>query len=414
MSERARSRTFLFLMIGVSIAYALKCETGYWATAHLPLDGDGEPIGRDFVNMWMAGHAAWLAHPADWFEPHAYNRAIRRLLGLAASAPAFNWGHPPSILLFTWPLGLLPYGFSYVAWMFVGAGLYLSAIPAPERRVEYLLLLLASPACINDVISGQNGFFIAALFIGALTQLDKRPTLSGILIGLLTIKPQLGLLFPVMLIASRRWRALACAAATAFALFAATSAIYGAHIWADYYRIAIPLQTKIILFFDGARAAALPTMFMTMRSFYVPVPDALIVQLPVTIGALVGVAWAYFRRRDPILSRALFVTASLLATPYLWTYDMIVLVWVVVELRDTRESTPADALLLFAVLAIPVISAPFPFRGETGSVFILIALAGRLVWLLVRGVPNPKADLSSRRASGSLPQPPCHPSPIPP
>ena len=38
--------------------------------------------------------------------------------------------------------------------------------------------------------------------------LDRRPVAAGVLIGLLTLKPQLGILFPVMLIASARWRVL--------------------------------------------------------------------------------------------------------------------------------------------------------------------------------------------------------------
>jgi len=38
--------------------------------------------------------------------------------------------------------------------------------------------------------------------------MEGRPWVSGIFLGLLTYKPQLGVLFPLALLASRSWRAL--------------------------------------------------------------------------------------------------------------------------------------------------------------------------------------------------------------
>ena len=55
---------------------------------------------------------------------------------------------------------------------------------------------------------GQNGFLTAALLGGALVVLDRRPILAGILIGLLVYKPQYGLMIPIVLAVSGRWRAL--------------------------------------------------------------------------------------------------------------------------------------------------------------------------------------------------------------
>ena len=69
---------------------------------------------------------------------------------------------------------------------------------------------------------GQNGFFTAALLIAGLVNLDRRPVLSGVLFGILTIKPQLGLLLPLMLVVSGRWRTIVSAATTTAALVAAT------------------------------------------------------------------------------------------------------------------------------------------------------------------------------------------------
>ena len=50
--------------------------------------------------------------------------------------------------------------------------------------------------------------------LAGLLQIEDRPIRAGILIGLLTIKPQLGLLIPVILIAERSYATFAAAAVT--------------------------------------------------------------------------------------------------------------------------------------------------------------------------------------------------------
>ena len=55
---------------------------------------------------------------------------------------------------------------------------------------------------------------------GTLGLMERRPALAGVCLGLLTYKPQFGLLFPLVLIADRRWRTIAVAAPVAAALAA--------------------------------------------------------------------------------------------------------------------------------------------------------------------------------------------------
>ena len=74
-----------------------------------------------------------------------------------------------------------------------------------------MLFLAVAPGVAVNVFFGQNGFLTAALLIGGLVNLDRRPILSGILFGMLTIKPQFGLLLPVLLLITGRWRVIAAA-----------------------------------------------------------------------------------------------------------------------------------------------------------------------------------------------------------
>ena len=54
--------------------------------------------------------------------------------------------------------------------------------------------------------------------MGALALRRTRPVTAGILLGCLTFKPQLGILFPFLLLFERNWTMIASAALTAAAL----------------------------------------------------------------------------------------------------------------------------------------------------------------------------------------------------
>src|SRR3984957_15709122 len=95
----------------------------------------------------------------------------------------------------------------------------------------WLLLVLGFPSVLINIGHGQNGFLTAALLGGALVVLDRRPILAGIMIGLLIYKPQYGLMIPIALAVSGRWRAFAAAAATVAVATIATTLVFGVSVW---------------------------------------------------------------------------------------------------------------------------------------------------------------------------------------
>jgi Glycosyltransferase family 87 len=64
-----------------------------------------------------------------------------------------------------------------------------------------------------------------------------------------------------------------------------------------------------------ATTRAAPTVFMNARIAYLPLDIAWVLQGAMSLAAVAAVAWTYWRRRDPVLSVALFVTASFLSRP---------------------------------------------------------------------------------------------------
>src|SRR6185295_1703313 len=109
-----------------------------------------------------------------------------------------------------------------LVWLVATLTAYAATLGGILRERAGILLALGFPATLWNLTAGQNGFLTAALIGGTLTLMERRPTLAGICLGLLTYKPHFGLLFPVALIAAGQWRVIAFAAATALALAAAS------------------------------------------------------------------------------------------------------------------------------------------------------------------------------------------------
>src|SRR5580700_8145034 len=197
------------------------------------LDPGGFPVGRDFLNTWMGGHSVFSGGPAAWFDFPVYNAEVQQVTGDPNLPPLF-WSYPPHLLLFIWPFGLLGFLPAYALWCIIGLALYVRASLAGGVDRRQWIFLAVAPAVAVNVFLGQNGFLTAALLIGGLANLDRRPIVAGILFGILTIKPQFGLLLPVMLVMTGRWRVIAAAVITTAALVALTAVWFGTDIWTEY------------------------------------------------------------------------------------------------------------------------------------------------------------------------------------
>jgi alpha-1,2-mannosyltransferase len=366
----------------------------YYASQSFPsfaLDIGGVPVGRDFLNTWVGGRSAFSGGPAPWFDLHAYNAALQKLTG-DPDLPPMYWSYPPDLLIFVWPFGLIPFLPSYVLWCVAGLALYMWAAFAGGLDRKYWPFLLIAPAVAMNIFFGQNGFLTAALLIGGLANLDRRPTVAGILFGILTVKPQFGLLLPVMLVVSSRWRVIAVAAATSLALVALTALWFGPDVWTEYLQKVVPQQHWLLVMAGKYGFPIVSTTYVNARAIGLPDDWAWGAQALSSGFALIAVIWTFRCRRDPVLSFALFVTATFLFSPWMLTYDMVVLAWVVTLLRTRSDETYVDHGLALAVWMLPVLMYPFGFSRIGIALLVLPLFAARLVWRLARAsaVLDPK------------------------
>jgi hypothetical protein len=380
----------LFLVmheIGVLVFAGWPPDFGPW------LDHENFLFGRDFLNTWLGGWSVYHGGPAPWFDYHVYNEVIRQTLGVPY--PTTYWSYPPHILLFTWPFGLMPYYPAYIAWSVIGIALYLYACSAAVAR-ERLLFLAVAPGIAICVFFGQNGFYTSALLIGGMLNRERNPVLAGILFGILTIKPQLGFLLPVVLVLERRWTTIASALITTAVLVVLTAMLFGWNVWTEYLHKILPQQAWLTETSNGLLFGMVASVFYAGRLWDFPLNVDWAMQWCVSALAFGAVVWTYWKPRDPALSFALFVTATFLFTPYILNYDMVVFGFVIALLRDRRDITMRDHWLLLIVWTLPVTMMLTVIVWIPLAPLVLIAFAIWLMCLLVLSDGHPVRPLLGR------------------
>ena len=285
----------------------------------------GQVPGRDFINYWSGARLLLQGRIRDIFQQDAYVRALTSWWGPGLAVHSFSY--PPSILpLIIW-LGALPYGLALALWSLVGfAALYAAAWPY-SRRPSTALLILVSPAVAVCLDVGQNGLITSALLIGGLRLTDRRPWLGGALIGLVTFKPQLGLLIPLALLASGRWKGICGAAISALVLAAAGTLLAGAQGWTLYLTKTLAYQKVLLEQSGGAWSVMTPSPFVAGLNAGLPHAWAWIVQGAISLACALAVILRFRRVRHE--GRAidgmdilLLTAAGFLAAPYSFNYDM--------------------------------------------------------------------------------------------
>jgi len=371
---------------------------GYLVTAswqpEIPRDGTSLVVGRDFLNFWMYGRAALTADPSRFYDAAEYNRALQALLD--AGYPGQNWSYPPSVFFLAAPFGQVGYLTALLLWTLLGAAIFFAVARRHVADNRLLLVLLLSPAAVFCIISGQSSLITAAMLVTIFAWLDRGPIVAGILIGLLTLKPQLGILFPVILIASGRWRVFASAAVTTFIIAGVTALVFGPQVWIDFATNG--LATNNLVLADPERIATpfYPTVFMNLRGIDLPYGIAMAAQLCVSAGAVGIVAWAFRFRRDanPLMLMALFLACSIAAVPYMLSYDTLGLAFAALLLLGAGSLDAAGRRFVQLVYWLPLIQMVFgnwhvPGPALIAPVFAIYVLAR------LRASPAPARDFDA-------------------
>ncbi|HEX2512902.1 MAG TPA: glycosyltransferase family 87 protein, partial [Xanthobacteraceae bacterium] len=306
-------------------------------------DFQGKPLGTDFSDIYAGGTYALEGKAELAFDPLLQHAREKEIFG--AHTPFYGWCYPPFLLFVAAALALMPYLPALFVWQATTFPLYLLAIwtiltsmlpqhPASGsssnlsdelvRSRIWLLLAVSFPAVFVNLGHGHNGFLTAALMGFALVLLDRRPVVAGILFGLLAYKPQFGLLIPLVLIATDRWKTFAAAAATVGVLSLAATLAFGPQVWSAFFA-STAFTREAVLEAGGTGWHKIQTVFSWVRMWGGPIPLAYTVQILVTLALSIGVVWLWRSGTSRAIKAAGLIIASLLATPYSLDYDLMAL-----------------------------------------------------------------------------------------
>ncbi|WP_406853950.1 glycosyltransferase family 87 protein [Alsobacter sp. KACC 23698] len=393
------ARSFVLLVGGTVVSAKLMDRMAVMA---LPLGLRNQAfIGTDFSSFYGASLLILDGRPASVYDVALHKAA--QVCALGPLADYYQFFYPPMFLLAVAPLGLLPYLTSAVVWCLATLApcVWVLRRWAPPQ-IDVLAILLF-PAVTITIVHGQNAFLTTALFGAAILYLDKRPALAGVFIGLLAIKPHLGLLFPIYLLAMGRWSTILWAVTTVLALALATTLAFGGDVWAGY--AGIQESAKLFLETRHVHTGKMQSLFMMARSLGASTAIGYGVQTLAGLGvaALVVVA-ARRKRADTLAMGALLASGSLLTTPFLLRYDLMLLaiplIWLV---KAGLESgfRPGELAVVALSFMTPMIPPEF---AQSTDVLLAPLLNGFLFAVVAqRALTGTSPGLASNHVGGGFP-----------
>jgi arabinofuranan 3-O-arabinosyltransferase len=362
-------------VIGLTLALGyLVILGGTYLKGNWLADPQGRPIANDFINVWAAGRLALDGAPASAYDWPVHRDAEVRAVGHDFNG-YYGWHYPPTFLFVAAGLAMLPYLVAVVSWL----AITLAACAATLRYILGdrigVLVALGFPASIWNITAGQNGFLTAALIGGTLGLLERRPALAGVCLGLLTYKPQFGLLFPLVLFVDRRWQTIGVAALVAISMVALSLLAFGTASWQAFFHW-MPITSRIVLSEGAADWNRLQSLYGLVRAHGGSEALAWRVQIAGAIVVAAAVVWLWRTRVPFELKAAALAAGSLLVTPYLYMYDLVILAVAVaflLRLSLQRGFTVAEIICLGCAGAL-ILAFPYA-TTQYGLAAVLIVLA---------------------------------------
>lgn len=347
-------RNKLLLMCGLGLA------AGYMGglvkqtlTGILILDSHGRPVLSDFVALWTAGRQALAGASLA-----AYDFRLEHAAEAATVGHSFHfglgWAYPPIFLFVVAALACIPYAYAFVLWDLGSLLLHAGIMAKIAGRRLTALYACAAPWVLTGLMSGQTGFLTASLVGLTLSWMPKRPAISGLVLGLLSYKPQFGILFPFALACGGYWRTFAWAVASTVVLNGLSLAAFGEQtFWAFLGNLSNAAHSHLIS--AGVGWNNLESIYGLVRALNGSNNAAWLAQGAVSIIVAVAVMQVWRSELPFTIKGALLAAAIPLGTPYVFTYDLAVLSVACACIFRHREFDRLELVIL--ALTVPLVFA---------------------------------------------------------
>lgn len=363
MSDRQQLMSRLAILYG--LLFLITAFVITWRTPGL-LNGARGIIGGDFLAFYTAADMTLQGRALEAYDFSAFDAALQ------TRAPSdqlgMMWQYPPVMFLLVSPLALFPYKVSYWIWMIISAGFYAFAVFRLTRntdadravQVRAIALILAAPFCVGVFANGQISLLTAGLLMSAAYRPRSEWIFAGLAAGLLTIKPQLGLLLPLAYIVVGAWRAFFLAAFLAVLMHGASVAVYGPESLVSFYEAVTRLQADVAGSGLLTPPVNMTTLFGQLRHWELDGNLAMAAQygFAALVFLMVTNIWA---RKGSQPDRDLYLVAlmsvgAILVTPYAYAYEMAALapaaLWITFERNRFQQFAPLILVSFWAALVL--------------------------------------------------------------
>ena len=371
-----RSQSLVIVAFTAALAALYGWVTFVFSALHRPFLGrlDYGLVGFDYM-VWFA--ALRLLAAGNFIltrDPVAFTSYVNTQFAdrLPYPLPFMPWDYPPSFIVVLLAFGSLGFTVSYVLFQIATAAFLALALlfraerPSPAKWVA--LAALACPAASINVIEGQAAFLIAGLLVLGVRLIPVRPLLGGVVLGVLSIKPQFAILLPAVLLGGKEWRAIAGVAVSTLVIAAIGGLILGFETWIAWFADAVRAYDVA----DGARAtggapwghATLSgdSVFTCLATMGMPIWLAALVQAVAIVASMVSV-FIVFRAGQSAEGKLIVLLAcTILAAPKDGPQDLILLtiagaLWLVGQ----PAARLADRLMALAIFAWPLLGPAHAF-----------------------------------------------------
>jgi hypothetical protein len=382
---------------------AILLTAGLWLTYAVTIstpglrDRFGQLKGVDFLQFYTAGS---LALRGDL--PHLYNlpaftaESVRRVP--QATHVIFAPIYGPQVAVLMAPLAMLPYGVALLMWTTVSAVIYALVLRAVWRicpnlhqyRTTVLFAALGYPAFFNLIAHGQSSALALACFAGAFFALrSQRPILAGVAIGLLIYKPQLGLVSAVVFLSSGEWRTVLGAVVGAIAEISIGWLACGTRVMLEYGNVLRHLGDL------APMLQAKPYQMHSLMSLWKQLLPSRFAQpaYALTAACTIFLACWIWRSRAPLPLRfAGLLLATVLSSPHLYVYDLVILAPALLFLANWilgSADAPRLGWWIYLAYALPLIGPITRYTHVQLSVISFAVLLIHLTHAVVRTSSSP-------------------------
>jgi alpha-1,2-mannosyltransferase len=358
------------------------------------IDRSGRLKAPDFLQFYTYGALVAGNQAAELYDADAHAAIARRVVDPRLTLSAFVPNYSPVIAWLATPLASLPFPTAMAVFAVVSAVLYGAAIATLasvtariKADVETAVLVAAAfPAMFITLRYGQiSPLSLLILAAATVAAARGRPWLAGAILGLLVYKPNLLLAPGLLFLATGQWRLLMGLMVGAGGELALSLALVGPDVMRQYLALLVTLakHPELVQFYP-AESHSLRGLVQLLLPWspLVTATTAIAIPLGTWLAVRVWRAHADFRPRWAALAMA-----SLVASPHVLTYDLILLAVPLVLLLDWWLETGSGlaspmfrwglALLYFGAWPGPFIARLYQVQVST------VGMLG-LLWLLAQ------------------------------